>query len=71
MVAAMKRNKVPVSYFLWPDEGHGPSKAENQISYGALTETFLQHCLGGQAEPMGSALADSSIQMIEKGDLPL
>ncbi len=71
MVAAIKRNNVPVIYGFWPDEGHGPSKSENQISAGALTEVFLRQCLGGRAQEIGSAISDSSIQMVEKGDMPL
>lgn len=37
----MKKNKVPVEYVVFPDEGHGFVKKENEIKgYGAII-TFL------------------------------
>lgn len=41
MVSAMKKNNVPVDYVIFPDEGHGFVKKENEIKgYGAVI-TFL------------------------------
>lgn len=66
MVDAMKSKGVPVAYVLYPDEGHGFSKPENQMSFTAITEAFLARHLGGRAEPINQdELAKSSLQIIE------
>jgi dipeptidyl aminopeptidase/acylaminoacyl peptidase len=47
IVAAVKKNNVPVEYVLFPDEGHGFTKKKNQIEgYGAVL-TFLDKYLKG------------------------
>ncbi len=63
IVAAMRAKKIPVSYVLYPDEGHGFARPENRTSFNAVAEVFLASCLGGRAEDLGSALAGSSIQV--------
>ena len=53
IVEAVKANGVPVDYVLFPDEGHGFRKKENQIKgYGDIV-TFLDKYLKGE-----SAVAD-------------
>jgi dipeptidyl aminopeptidase/acylaminoacyl peptidase len=45
IVAAVKKNGVPVEYIVFPDEGHGFTKKKNQIEgYGAIL-TFLDKYL--------------------------
>ena len=45
MVAAIKKNQVPVEYVIFPDEGHGFVKKENEIKgYGQIV-TFLDKYL--------------------------
>jgi dipeptidyl aminopeptidase/acylaminoacyl peptidase len=61
IVAAMKAKNIPVTYILFPDEGHGFARPENNIAFYAITEQFLGKCLGGRAEPYGKAFAGSSI----------
>jgi dipeptidyl aminopeptidase/acylaminoacyl peptidase len=61
IVAAMKAKNIPVTYILFPDEGHGFARPENNIAFYAITEQFLSKCLGGRAEPYGKAFAGSSI----------
>jgi dipeptidyl aminopeptidase/acylaminoacyl peptidase len=61
IVAAMKAKNIPVTYILFPDEGHGFARPENNIAFYAITEQFLAKCLGGRAEPYGKAFAGSSI----------
>ena len=34
-------NKIPVTYVLYPDEGHGFARPENRLSFYAVTEAFL------------------------------
>ena len=53
IVAAMKKNAIPVTYVLYADEGHGFRRPENSKSFNAITEAFLARCLGGRAEPIG------------------
>ncbi len=50
MVAAARANGVPVEYIVFPDEGHGFAKKENQIrGYKAILD-FLDHHLKGVTE---------------------
>ncbi|VDL71614.1 unnamed protein product [Nippostrongylus brasiliensis] len=49
-VAALQKNHIPVSYVLYPDEGHGCRKAKNQLAQHGFIEKFLHSCLGGQYE---------------------
>src|SRR4051812_13790620 len=51
MVAAMQENGVPVTYLLFPDEGHGFVRPENNLAFVAVAEGFLAHWLGGRCEP--------------------
>ncbi|MFN3989819.1 MAG: alpha/beta fold hydrolase [Erythrobacter sp.] len=65
IVAAMKAAKIPVTYVLYPDEGHGFARPENNIAFYAIAENFLATCLGGRAEPIGDALKPSTAQIVE------
>jgi dipeptidyl aminopeptidase/acylaminoacyl peptidase len=50
MVAAVRKNNVPVEYVLFPDEGHGFVKKENEIKgYGQIL-TFLDTYLKGSVK---------------------
>lgn len=61
IVQAMHSKKIPVTYVLYPDEGHGFARPENRLSFFALAENFLATHLKGRAEEIGSALAGSSV----------
>ena len=63
IVAAMAANNIPVTYLLFPDEGHGFVRPENTIAFGAIAENFLARCLNGRAQPIGDALRGSSVQV--------
>jgi dipeptidyl aminopeptidase/acylaminoacyl peptidase len=63
IVEAMAQKKIPVTYVLFPDEGHGFARPENNIAFNAIVEQFLVGCLGGPAEPIGDALSSSSIKV--------
>ncbi len=65
IVGAMKESGVPVTYVLFPDEGHGFAKPVNNIAYTAATEAFLSTCLGGRAEPIGDTIRSSTAQVPE------
>ena len=65
IVDAMKAKKIPVTYVVFPDEGHGFARPVNNIAFNAITENFLAACLGGRAEPIGDALKPSSAKIQE------
>lgn len=60
IVGAMRAKGIPVTYVLFPDEGHGFARPENNIAFNAIAEDFLATCLGGRAEPADDTLAASS-----------
>ena len=64
IVYAMQKNNQPVTYVLFPDEGHAPgayAKPKNNNAFNAVVEAFLSKHLGGQYEPIGEAFKSSSI----------
>jgi dipeptidyl aminopeptidase/acylaminoacyl peptidase len=63
IVEAMKARHLPVTYALYPDEGHGFARPQNRIAFYAVAEGFLQKCLGGRAQPIGNDFAGSSLQV--------
>ncbi|MFN4038947.1 MAG: S9 family peptidase [Erythrobacter sp.] len=65
IVGAMKTAGIPVTYVLYPDEGHGFARPENNIAFYAIAENFLASCLGGRAEPVGDSLKPSTAQIVE------
>ena len=69
IVTAMKTKKLPVTYLLYPDEGHGFARPQNRISFYAVAEGFLQQCLGGQAEPIGKDFDGASVTAPEGANI--
>jgi dipeptidyl aminopeptidase/acylaminoacyl peptidase len=69
IVAAMKAKAIPVTYVLYPDEGHGFARPENNLSFSAVAEGFLAAHMGGAAEPIGEDLIGASIQVPEGADI--
>ncbi|WP_371819673.1 alpha/beta fold hydrolase [Erythrobacter sp. 3-20A1M] len=65
IVEAMKAKDIPVTYVLFPDEGHGFAKPTNNIAFNAVTENFLASCLGGRAEPVGDTMEASTAQIVD------
>jgi dipeptidyl aminopeptidase/acylaminoacyl peptidase len=63
IVKAMKAKGIPVTYVLFPDEGHGFARPVNNIAFNAVAENFLAKCLGGRAEPIGNALKGSTAKV--------
>ena len=63
IVEAMKEKGIPVTYVLYPDEGHGFQKPENSMSFYAVAEAFLAECQGGRFQELGDDFANSSIQI--------
>ena len=50
IVEAMKAKNIPVTYVLFPDEGHGFARPENSKAFNAVAEGFLGTCLGGRVQ---------------------
>jgi dipeptidyl aminopeptidase/acylaminoacyl peptidase len=61
IVQAMQQKNIPVTYVLYPDEGHGFRKQENRLSFFAVVDAFLFECLGGRYEPIGDDFEGSSL----------
>jgi dipeptidyl aminopeptidase/acylaminoacyl peptidase len=67
IVAAMKAHRLPVTYAVFPDEGHGFSRPENNIAFLGATEAFLSVHLGGRYQPLTRAELDASTMEIREG----
>ncbi|MEM9657883.1 MAG: S9 family peptidase, partial [Planctomycetota bacterium] len=63
IVKAMESRDIPVTYVLYPDEGHGFSLEENRMSFNAVTEAFLAEYLGGRMEPIGDDFEGASLHV--------
>jgi dipeptidyl aminopeptidase/acylaminoacyl peptidase len=61
IVKAMQEKNIPVTYVLYPDEGHGFARPENRLSFYAIAEIFLAENLGGRFAPIGDAFDNSSL----------
>jgi dipeptidyl aminopeptidase/acylaminoacyl peptidase len=64
IVKAMQEKNIPVTYVLYPDEGHGFARPENRLSFFAIAEAFLSNCLGGRYEAVGTDFEGSSVQIL-------
>jgi len=65
IVQAMQAKKIPVTYVLFPDEGHGFQRPANNKAFVAVAESFLGECLGGRVQPIGADFEGSSITVPE------
>jgi dipeptidyl aminopeptidase/acylaminoacyl peptidase len=63
IVNAMKSRSIPVTYVVFPDEGHGFARPPNRLAFYGITEQFLGQCLGGRAEPLGGDVAQSTAKV--------
>jgi dipeptidyl aminopeptidase/acylaminoacyl peptidase len=69
IVAAMTAHHLPVSYVVFPDEGHGFVRPQNNIAFFGVAEAFLSAHLGGGYLPLAAdELAASSMQVKEGKD---
>ena len=55
MVKALRGHGTPVTYALFPDEGHGFQRQPNRLIFNAVMEAFLARYLGGSLEPFEAA----------------
>jgi dipeptidyl aminopeptidase/acylaminoacyl peptidase len=66
IAAAMQAKGIPLTYVLFPDEGHGFARPENNIAFNAIAEEFLAANLGGRCEPAGETVAASTAQFLAR-----
>ena len=69
IVAAMKAKGIPVTYVVFPDEGHGFYRPENNVAFHAIAEAFLARHLGGRAESIGDDFKGSSHEIRAGADI--
>ncbi|MEQ8765517.1 MAG: prolyl oligopeptidase family serine peptidase, partial [Planctomycetota bacterium] len=67
IVAAMQEKDIPVTYVLFPDEGHGFARPENNLAFFGVTEAFLGAHLGGRVEPLTREEIEASSMQVEAG----
>ena len=65
IVTAMKSNAIPVTYVVFPDEGHGFARPANNLAFFGITEQFLGQCLGGRAQALGDDVRKSTAKVEE------
>ncbi len=63
IVAKLQEKNIPVTYVVYPDEGHGFQRPENRLSFHAVTEMFLAEVLQGHCEPIGQDFEGASINI--------
>jgi dipeptidyl aminopeptidase/acylaminoacyl peptidase len=51
IVDALRKKNLPVMYLVYPDEGHGLARPQNNLDFFGRVEEFLANHLGGHAEP--------------------
>jgi dipeptidyl aminopeptidase/acylaminoacyl peptidase len=69
IVTAMQAKNIPVTYVVYPDEGHGFQKPPNRLSYIVMAEAFFARHLGGAFEAVGSDLEGSSHEIRAGADI--
>lgn len=67
IVAAMTKHGLPVTYALFPDEGHGFARPENNIAFFGIAEAFLSAHLGGSYLPLTKEELAASSMVIKTG----
>ena len=71
IAAAMQDHNIPVTYVLYPDEGHGFARPQNRMSFNAVVEAFLSEHLGGNYQEIGNDFQGASIQVpVGKAGVP-
>ena len=67
IVGAMKKAGLPVTYVVFPDEGHGFARPENMIAFTAVSEAFLSAHLGGSYLPITPDELKATTMVIKEG----
>jgi dipeptidyl aminopeptidase/acylaminoacyl peptidase len=67
IVDAMKAHQLPVTYLLFPDEGHHFARPENDIAFWGAAEAFLSANLGGEYVPLTADELKATSMKIREG----
>ncbi len=67
IVKALQEKKIPVTYVVFPDEGHGFARPENSLAFWAVTEAFLSGYLGGTFQPLDADAFKGSTITVPEG----
>ncbi|VDK31002.1 unnamed protein product [Anisakis simplex] len=60
--------KIPVTYVLYPDEGHGFGRPQNSLAEAGFVERFLYKCLRGRYEDFYVGQYNSSAIVISDAE---
>jgi len=63
----MKEHHLPVTYLLFPDEGHGFARPPNNVAFFGAAEAFLSANLGGSYAPLTPAEIKASTMQVKEG----
>ncbi len=69
LVRTLTRNEIPVTYVVYPHEGHGLQSPEDRLAFYAITEAFLARQLGGRYQPLDDALEAAACEIPVGRDL--
>jgi dipeptidyl aminopeptidase/acylaminoacyl peptidase len=61
--SALKKAGQPVTYLVFPNEGHDYARMETWRAFWAVAESFLQKHLHGAAEPAGSEAQQAAFEL--------
>jgi len=61
LAAVLEQRHIPVTYVVFPDEGHGFARPANRLAFYAVADAFLAEHLDGRYQPLDDALAGSTI----------
>ncbi len=67
VVDAMNKAGVKVTYLLYPDEGHGLIRTENNRSFLSISEVFFGECLGGRYSSLSAESVEGSSVKVPVG----
>jgi dipeptidyl aminopeptidase/acylaminoacyl peptidase len=65
VAAALQARGMPVEFVVYPDEGHGFNRPENNLDWAGRVERFLAKHLGGRAEPFHGVKGTSADVRVE------
>ena len=51
----MEKRHIPVTYVVFPDEGHGFARPVNRLAFYAVADAFLAEHLDGRYQPIDGA----------------
>jgi dipeptidyl aminopeptidase/acylaminoacyl peptidase len=69
IVSALQAKDIPVTYALFPDEGHGFARPENNLAFMAVTEAFLaRHLDNERCQPIPASFDGSSLRILAGAD---